>query len=195
METVNIVVQRRSRAGKGVSRQLRMQGHLPAVLYGNGTTVSIAMAEKDLVRIQQAQAGENTIVELLIEGEGAETCQAILRELQIHPLHRTPLHVDFYRVDMARSITITVPIEFINIPQERLKIANSTLHQLRYELDIACLPGAIPDVITVDLEGLQTGTALKAGEIVLPAGITLVTEAEEPIVSTTEVEVEAVAGA
>lgn len=191
METFNIVVQRRQRAGKGVSRQLRMKGQLPAILYGNGTTVSIAVAEKDLVRIQQAESGENTIVELLIEGEGSETCQAILRELQIHPLHRTPLHVDFYRVDMAKSIHVTVPIEFINIPQERLKIANATLHQLRHEIDIACLPGAIPDVIAVDLGELQTGTALKAGEIVLPAGITLLTEAEEPIVSTTEAEVEA----
>lgn len=195
METFNIVVQRRQRAGKGVSRQLRMKGQLPAILYGNGTTVSIAVAEKDLVRIQQAESGENTIVELLIEGEGSETCQAILRELQIHPLHRTPLHVDFYRVDMAKSIHVTVPIEFINIPQERLKIANATLHQLRHEIDIACLPGAIPDVIAVDLGELQTGTALKAGEIVLPAGITLLTEAEEPIVSTTEVAAETAATA
>lgn len=190
METVKIVAQQRDQAGKGVSRRLRMQGQLPAVLYGNGVSVKLAFAEKDLVRIQQAGAGENTIVELVIEGQGSETCQAILRELQIHPLHRHPLHVDFYRVDMAKSITVTVPIDFINIPQDRFKAANVTLHVLRHELEIECLPGDIPDTLAVDLQELQPGTACKAGEIALPHGVVLVTDAEESVVTTTETEVE-----
>jgi large subunit ribosomal protein L25 len=196
METVRIVAQRRAQAGKGIARRLRMQGQLPAILYGNGASVTIAFAEKDLVRIQQSDAGENTIVELAIEGESSETCQAILRELQIHPLHRNPLHADFYRVDMAKSITVTVPLEFINIPQERLRIANVALHQLRHEIEIECLPGDIPDVVAVDLQDLQVGTALKTGDIILPPGVTLVTDAEEPMVSTVDTtEPEAEAGA
>jgi large subunit ribosomal protein L25 len=186
METVKIIAQRRNQAGKGVARRLRMQGQLPAVLYGNGATVALAFTVKDLVRIQQSEAGENAIVELTLEGAEAETCQAILREVQIHPLHRTPLHADFYRVDMTRTLHVTVPIEFVNIPQDRLKTANVSLHPLRHDIVIACLPGAIPDSIAVDLQTLQVGTAFKAGDIVLPQGLELVIDGEEPVVTTTE---------
>ena len=188
METVRIVVQQRDRTGKGFSRRLRMQGQLPGVVYGNGANISIAFAEKDLVRIQQAEAGENTLVELVFEGGGTEACQAILRELQIHPLHRSPLHVDFYRVDMTKSITVSVPLHFVNIPQDRFKADNVTVHMLRHELEISCLPGDIPDTLLVDLEALQPGTILKAGEVALPPSMVLLTDSDEPLVTTTDVE-------
>ena len=65
MEIVKLVVHKRDQAGKGIARRLRRAGQLPAVLYGNGTTLAIALAEKDLVHIRQSEAGENTILDLL----------------------------------------------------------------------------------------------------------------------------------
>lgn len=190
METVKLVVQKRHEAGKGVARRLRRAGQLPAVVYGHGTTVVIALGEKDLMRIEQSEAGENTIVDLVIEGEPPESCQAILREVQINPVSGAPLHADFYRVDMNQALTVTVPLVFMNEPHSRLQGANAVLTHLWREVEVACLPQDIPDEIAVDLAELQPGDVLKAGALVLPPGVTLVLDAEEAIV-TAHVEVEA----
>ena len=130
METAKLVAHKRDRAGKGVARRLRRAGQLPAVLYGNGTTLAIALAEKDLVHIRQSEAGENTILDFTIEGDAPESCQAILREVQIDPVSRVLLHADFYRVDMNKTITITVPLTFINEPHNILLTANAVLTHL-----------------------------------------------------------------
>src|SRR5262245_18298118 len=116
MEIVKLVVHKRDQAGKGVARRLRRAGQLPAVVYGNGSTLAIALAAKDLTLIQQSEAGENTILVFTIEGVTTESCQAILRELQIDPVSRAFLHADFYRVDMVKEITVTLPLLFINEP-------------------------------------------------------------------------------
>src|SRR5262249_9370273 len=148
METVRLVVQKRHQAGKGVARRLRRGGQLPAVVYGHGATGAVGLDEKDLARSEQSGAGENTIVDLVIEGETPESCQAILREVQINPVNRVPLHADFYRVDMGQVLTVTVPLAFINEPHSRLLGANAVLTHLWREVEVACLPRDIPDEIT-----------------------------------------------
>jgi large subunit ribosomal protein L25 len=183
MESAKLVVHRRDRAGKGVARQLRRAGQLPAVLYGNGPTLAIALAEKDLVHIQQSEAGENTILDFTIEGDTPESCQAILREVQIDPVSRALLHADFYRVDMNKTITVMVPLTFINEPHNRLQSANAVLTHLWREVELTCLPRDIPDEIVVDLADIHPGATFKADALVLPPGVTLVTDPEEVIVT------------
>jgi large subunit ribosomal protein L25 len=183
METVKLVVQKRHQTGKGVARQLRRAGQLPAVLYGHGTAVAIALSEKDLVRIQQSEAGANTILDFAIEGDTPENCRAILREVQINPVSRAPLHADFYRVDMRQALTVAVHLEFINEPHNLLQSVNAVLTHLRREVEVACLPQNIPDALIVDLANIQPGDTFKAGALVLPPGVTLVLDAEEAIVT------------
>jgi large subunit ribosomal protein L25 len=154
------------------------------VLYGHGATESLAIVEETLVNIWQSEAGENTILELMIEGEPATTYNAIVREVQIDPLSRRPIHVDLYRVRMDEPITVTVPLEFINIPEDRLKAAQHILSPLLRELEVECLPRDIPEAISVDLAGLEIGAVLHVNAVVLPPGVTLVTEPEEPVVMT-----------
>jgi large subunit ribosomal protein L25 len=183
METVKLVVHKRDKSGKGVARRLRRAGQLPAVVYGNGSTLAIALAEKDLAKIRQSEAGENTILDFTIEGDTSEGCQAILREVQIDPVSRALLHADFYRVDMNKEILVTVPLTFINEPHNLLQSANAMLTHLWREVEVACLPRDIPDEIAVDLAEFQPGATFKAGALVLPPGVTLVLDAEEVIVT------------
>src|SRR4029453_5852472 len=189
METAKLVVHKRDQAGKGVARRLRRAGQLPAVLYGNGTTLAIALVEKDLVHIRQAESGENTILGVTIEGDTPESCQAILREVQIDPVSRALLHADFYRVDMNKTITVMVPLTFTNEPHNLLQSANAVLAHLWREIEVTCLPGDIPDEIVVDLADIHPGVTFKAGALVFPPGVTLEINAEEGIV-TAHVEVE-----
>jgi len=183
METVKLVVHKRDQAGKGVARRLRRAGQLPAVVYGNGSTLAIALAEKDLAKIRQSEAGENTILDFTIEGDTSESCQAILREVQIDPVSRALLHADFYRVDMNKEIMVTVPLTFINEPHNLLQSANAMLTHLWREVEVACLPRDIPDEIAVDLAEFQPGATFKAGALILPPGVTLMLDAEEVLVT------------
>ena len=169
MEIVKLVVHKRDQAGKGIARQLRRAGQLPAVLYGNGSTLAIALAAKDLTRIQQSEAGENTILDFTIEGDTTASCQAILREVQIDAVSRAFLHADFYCVDMNKEIMVTVPLTFINEPQpapERQRDVDLS----RREAEVTCLPSDIPDEITVDLAHIQPGADLESRRIGLASG-------------------------
>jgi large subunit ribosomal protein L25 len=190
MEVVRLIAQRRHQTGKGVARQLRRAGQLPAVLYGRGDSVAVAVPEKDLVHIQRSGAGENTILDFEVQGDEPETCNAILRDVQLDPLTGTPLHADFYRLDMSQPITVSVPLEFINVPEERLKIALASWLPLVRDVMVECLPRDIPEHITVDLEALEVGETLHAGALTLPQGVTLLMDEEEAIVTTTVVTAE-----
>jgi large subunit ribosomal protein L25 len=184
MEVVKVVVQHRNETGKGAARRLRRAGKLPAVLYGHGEAESLTMAQEALLSIRQSEAGENTILELLIEGERPSTHNAILREIQIDPMSRAPVHVDLYRVRMDEPIRVTVSLDFINEPEDRLKMAQHQLSFLLRELEVECLPRDIPEAITVDLAALEIGEVIRVEALGLPSGVTLVTDPEEPVVTT-----------
>jgi large subunit ribosomal protein L25 len=183
METVRLVAHRRSETGKGPARRLRGIGQVPAVLYGHGASEAIAVDSKELLLIRRSESGANTIIDLAIDG-AAEGCNAILREVQIDPISRQQLHADFYRVAMDEPIDVTVPLAFINEPDDRFKAALAFISYIMHDLAVRCLPRNIPDTITVDLQEFEVGTTLTAGDIPMPSGVTLVTHAEEAVVTT-----------
>ncbi|HEY7495949.1 MAG TPA: 50S ribosomal protein L25 [Candidatus Tectomicrobia bacterium] len=183
MESVKLTVQPRQRTGKGAARQLRRTGQVPAVLYGHGANEMLAIIGEDLLRIQQSEAGENTILDLVIEDEPPRTCNAILREVQVDPVSRAPIHADFYRIVMTEAIRVTVPLEFINVPEDRLKRLQAQLAPVVREVEVECLPRDIPEVIAVDVAELEIGTVLRAEALVLPPGVTLLADPEEAVVT------------
>jgi large subunit ribosomal protein L25 len=190
MEVVRLVAHNRSQTGKGAARQLRQKGQLPAVLYGRGESVAVSVDQKAFMRIQQTAAGGNTILDFELQGETPETCNAIVRDLQIDALTDDVLHIDFYRLDMNQPITVSVPLEFVNAPEDRLKTAGATWRSLLRELDVHCLPRDIPAHIAVDLQALEVGVTLHAGDIALPDGVTPDINADEVVVMVTAIAVE-----
>jgi large subunit ribosomal protein L25 len=188
METVKLVAQKRLETGKGQARRLRKAGKLPAVVYGRGDTEVLTVDARELLLIRQS-GGENTFIDLEIGGDTPEMCSVILREVQVDPASRVQVHADFYRLAMDELITVTVPVEFVNIPEDRLKAAQSEVSVLARELTVECLPREIPNTIEVDLEELQVGDVLHAGATALPRGVTLLTNAEEAVVTTSMITV------
>jgi large subunit ribosomal protein L25 len=188
MDTVKLVAQKRVGTGKGQARRLRKAGQLPVVVYGRGDTEILTVDAKELLLIRQS-GGENTIIDLEIGGDAPEMCSVILREVQIDPVSRAQIHADFYRLAMDELITVTVPVEFINIPEDRLKAAQMEVSVLARELVVECLPREIPNVIEVDLEDLQVGDVLHAGAVALPRGVTLVTNDDEAVLTTSMITV------
>jgi large subunit ribosomal protein L25 len=156
----------RSGAGKGVARKLRSAGQVPAVLYGHGDTPRPLAVDAHELELLMAAVGPNTIVTLKLDGEGG-TQDVLLRDVQMHPYKPEVLHVDFFHVHAGEKIHVKVPVRLTGKPVG-VHTDGGILDQVLYDLEIECLPGAIPDVVEIDVSALHIGESVRVGEV--PAG-------------------------
>ena len=168
----------RREKGKGVARRLRQNGMLPAVVYGHKTTsASLAIDSKQLEKAIAGGKGESKLFSLLIEGNGEPKEKTVMiKELQVHPLKRHYLHVDFFEVAMDEEITIPLPIKLLG-EAEGVKIGG-VLQQVRRELEVRCLPSNIPDGLEVDVSALNIGDSIHLKDVQLPPGIKVSEDAD-----------------
>ena len=168
MPQVVLAARTRRNAGKAAARKLRSQGQFPAVFYGPGSEpLLLSVDQRQFEGLLRHTYGENMIVELQVESEPAR--QAMLKELQVHPLRHTVLHADFYEISMDREITVDVPVHLVNTP---IGVTNGgILETIRREITITCLPTKLVDAVEVDVSALDIGSALHISDLVLPEGI------------------------
>jgi large subunit ribosomal protein L25 len=106
--------------------------------------------------------------------------------VQYHPFRQLVLHVDFQRVDASKKLHTKVPLHFMNQESNpAVKLASAVISHVVNELEIECLPSALPEFIEVDLAKIEAGQSVHAKDIPLPAGVSLVAhvEAENPVVA------------
>ena len=177
-EQLKLTATIRREKGKGVARRLRQNGMLPAVVYGHKTTSTpLAIDSKQLVKAIAGGKGESMLFSLLIEGNGEPKDKTVMiKELQVHPLKRHYLHVDFLEVAMDEEITIPLPIKLLG-EAEGVKIGG-VLQQVRRELEIRCLPSNIPDGLEVDVSALNIGDSIHLKDVQLPPGIKVSEDAD-----------------
>lgn len=186
-----LAAQRRQISGKKVSR-LRRDGVLPAVVYGHGVpseTIQLDAHEFDLLR---RRSGRNALLDLRVDGGRARP--VLLHAVHEHPVQRRPLHADFLVVRMDEEMTVDVAIVFTG-ESEAVEKQEGTLLHLRETVQIRALPGDIPPGLEVDLAPLDSFDAvLHVSDLVIPSGVTLVTDPSEPLarVQPPRVEVEEV---
>ncbi len=159
----------RDRVGKGAARAVRRQGHVPAVIYGGGQPPeAIAI---DLIRARTliyAGGFKTTLFEITA---GAKKTRAIPRDFQLDPVSGVPLHVDFLRVVSGQTITVAVPVHFINDEEAPgIKKLGGTLNIVAHTLELDVAPDQIPEAITVDLTGRAIGDVIHVSDIKIPAG-------------------------
>ncbi len=150
--------------GNSSADELRAKRMIPAVFYGpQEDSVAIAVNHKDFLRVWD-DAGESTIIVLKGVGDDKE---ALIKDVQWHPLTDEPIHVDFYVFERGKKLSVTVPIEFVGeAPAEKLGgNVNKTLH----ELEIEVRPSEIPQHIEVDLSALtDLSSVITVGDLKLP---------------------------
>jgi large subunit ribosomal protein L25 len=162
----------RTGAGKGVARKLRAAGQVPAVLYGHGDEPRPLAVDGHQLELMMAAVGPNTIITLQLEGEGTQ--DVLLRDVQMHPYKPEVLHVDFFHVHAGEKVHVKVPVG--------VHTDGGILDQVLYDLEIECLPNAIPDVVEIDVSALHIGESVRVGEV--PAGAyKVLNDAELPIAS------------
>jgi large subunit ribosomal protein L25 len=110
-----------------------------------------------------------------------EDVTAMIRDVQIDPMSRKPVHVDFIRVSMDEEVKVTVPLVLTGTPLG--VIAGGNLHLSHHALPIAARPDAIPTKIELDVTALEIGDALHASDLKLPAGVRTTLEPKESVAS------------
>jgi large subunit ribosomal protein L25 len=162
----------RTDVGKGASRRLRrLVGEIPAIVYG-GTKAPqmLNVSHKDLSKALEDESFYSHVITLDIEGVGAES--VVLKALQRHPAKPQLLHADFLRVDATHSITLRVPLHFLNADKcVGVRLGGGTISHAISELEVKCLPKDLPEFIEVDLADVKVGDILHISDVKLPKGV------------------------
>ena len=170
MEQIDLKVQIRKTVGNGPARVLRREGKMPAVLYGpkiESVLLSIDIKDFELI-LKEASVG-SVLLNLQIQNGKTYTRSAMVKELQIHPVSGKFLHVDFYEIDMQKKITAKV--EVVAKGKSIGVEAGGLLQYVRRELEVLCLPTAIPEAIEVDVSDLDVGDSIHVEDISLSGDV------------------------
>lgn len=151
--TLKLKAENRDIFGKKL-KFLRKEGKVPAVIYGGKKeSISISVPLKEFKKTWK-EAGESTVIELIM-GEEKTPLNVIIKEVVIDPLNDEPIHADFYKVEMDKPITATVPIVFEGIAIA-VKELGGVLVKVMHEIEIEALPKDMPSEIVVDISQLKT---------------------------------------
>lgn len=179
METQSLKVQIRNSTGKGPAKKMRANDELPAVFYGRGRTgTALAVSPKELVAGLGTKYGRNVLFKLDM-GDTQEF--AMLRELQIHPVTRQPVHADFLRVETDVAVSVRVPLT----TEGRAKgvVKGGELRVNFRSLPIIAKPDQIPATIVVDVTELEIHQATRVKDLKLPEGVRVALPAEQAVVA------------
>lgn len=171
----------RTGRGKNEARRLRVSGKVPAVIYGAQKAgdavapVPVAVSPKELMRILHSASGVNTLITLNVEGGGTQ--RVLVKEFQLDPVTQGLLHADFYRVNLERKITVTVPI-VLHGDAKGVKQQDGVLEFLHKDIEVECLPTAIPEHIDLDVSGLELNQAIYVKDIAVNVSWTPISDTD-----------------
>ncbi|MCK6506677.1 50S ribosomal protein L25 [Myxococcota bacterium] len=180
MATVSLDAQLRTTTGKGAARKARAAGSLPAVVYRGGQSATAISLDPEALELAFQKTGDrNTLIELVIAGEGKRTC--LVREAQRNPATRRLEHVDFFEVAPDDVVTVTVKTNPVGTAVGT-KLGGK-LQLIRRTLDVRCKPAFIPTTVDVDVTQMEVNTFIRASQVTPPAGCELVFDADFNVVA------------
>ena len=160
----------RALQGTGASRRLRNSGNTPGIIYGGAAEAQlIELNHNNLFHALKKEVFHSSILDLDVDGK--ET-KVVLRDVQFHPYKPLVLHVDFQRVDATTKVHLKVPVHLTGLEESpAVKGENCTVTQLIHELDVVCMPSALPEFINVDLSALTSKSVVGLQSVKLPNGV------------------------
>lgn len=170
-ERIEIPVSART-VGKHHSRAARKSERVPGVVYGPKTEPINVLADELTVKRYQGRKFESTIFNLKSDDSKLGGISVILRDVQVHPVTRRPVHVDFYAPDMSKPVRVAVQIQLEGKPAGTAE--GGLLEHLLREVEIEVLPNDIPEVVLADVSELGLNEALHVSDLKVPAGVKIV---------------------
>lgn len=159
-------------------KELLAKRLVPGVIYGfNAENQSLQVEEGSFRRVLRG-AGENQVVELTL---GKKTYDVLIREVQIDPIRRDLIHVDFYSIDVSKPVDVEVPLEFIGLAPA-VKLSGGSLVKKMSVIKVRCLPKDFVKQIQVSVDGLETiEDVLRVSDVKVPASWTVLEDANDVV--------------
>ncbi|EJJ25928.1 50S ribosomal protein L25/general stress protein Ctc [Rhizobium sp. CF142] len=169
-ETYELKAEARERVGKGSARELRRNGFIPAVIYGDKQApVSIAINTNEVTKRIHAGGFMTTVATIDVDGK---KYKVLPKDYQLDPVRDFTMHVDFLRVSGNTQVTVEIPVHFVNEEKSPGLKVGGVLNIVRHEVEVHCPADAIPEFFTVDLSGHKIGDSIHISEVTLPKGVT-----------------------
>jgi len=179
-KTTELKAAYRTDTGKEYARKLRAEGRIPAVLYGKDMEAkSLTLDVQETEYLFQRIAVENTILDLVIEGE-KEPVQTLIREIQSYPHKTGLLHVDFLRIQKGVAVEVEIPVDLEGVPAG-VRESGGVLEQMINEIRVKCIPSMIPEVVSIDVTGLGVGDSIHVYDIDLGEGVEVLVDEDRTI--------------
>jgi len=174
-------VELRTETGKGVSRQLRLAGRIPGIVYGKGfTATAVSLDQRELLKTISGDGGQNSLITL----KGADPVNGavvIVADLLLNPIKGTPRHIDLHKVNMDEKVRVEVKIKLIGTAKGVKD--GGLLDFVKHTVEIECLPALIPAHIDVDVTNLTVGHSIHVSDLQLPANVRLLDDPKAGVVS------------
>ena len=168
-DTYELKAEAREQVGKGSARAVRRNGKVPAVIYGDKQPpLAIALSYKD---VYYKIHGGGFLTTLATIDVGGKKIQVLPKDYQLDPVRDFPMHVDFLRIGKDTEVNVNVPVHFINEDKSPGIKRGGVLNIVRHEVEFHCPANAIPEFITVDLDGTDIGDSIHISAVKLPAGV------------------------
>jgi len=167
-DTLHLPAETRVKGSKGAIRALRLEGRVPAVIYGGKQAPEMIHVEaKELVRQLGTGHFFNSVIELTVDGKKLRT---LPKDVAFHPVNDRPLHVDFLRIHAHDTVHVKVPVVVVGEDVAPGIKAGGVLMHVTHELELVVDAAKIPSEITVDVSKLGAGESIHLADIKLPKG-------------------------
>ncbi|MFW0072399.1 MAG: 50S ribosomal protein L25/general stress protein Ctc [Coxiella-like endosymbiont] len=185
-ESLELMVALRKSTGKSAMRRMRQfDDKVPGTVYGAGKAPqSISLLQKDILKALKNEAVLSSILTIKISDKKQKV---VIKDLQRHHTKPKILHIDFQRIKATEKLTMNIPLHFIGEDECPGVEQGGVISHLQTEVEVRCLPAALPEYIEVDLSRLELDKSFHLSDLKLPAGVELTITPDEqhdlPIVS------------
>ena len=168
-DTYELKAEARERVGKGSAREVRRNGMVPAVIYGEKQPpLAVQMSYKDVFLKIHAGGFKTTIATIDV---GGEKIRVLPKDYQLDPVRDFLMHVDFLRIGKNTVVTVNIPVHFINEEKSPGIKRGGVLNIVRHEVEFTCPADSIPEFITIDVTGSEIGDSFHISGVDLPEGV------------------------
>jgi large subunit ribosomal protein L25 len=172
----------RNTKSKGDVRSLRLNGNVPAIIYG-GTEQNekVSVSKKILKSLLEKEGFLSSIITLSIGGKNQNV---LPREITYNVISDEPTHIDFLRVVPGVKIRIEVPVQFINHDTSPGLKRGGVLNIVRRKIELKCPSEKIPEAIVIDLDGIEIGESFKISSVKLEEGVSPTIQGRDFVIAT-----------
>jgi large subunit ribosomal protein L25 len=172
----------RNTKSKGDVRSLRLNGNVPAIIYGGSAqNEKISISKKILKSLLEKENFLSNIITLNVEGK---TQNVLPREIEYNVISDEPTHVDFLRIVSGVKVRIEVPVNFINHEKSPGLKKGGVLNIVRRKIELKCPSEKIPEGIIIDLDGIDIGESFKISSVKLAEDVSPTIQGRDFVIAT-----------